>query len=367
MALEFAVSNGDGPLEVTVPTFRPDIEREIDLVEEVARIEGFDAVPDAIYNLGPLYTPRHPVETFEQELRQLMTGAGFDEILNHGLADTKDTSVFYPDQPEVKLANYSSGDLNIMRTSLLPTTAQVVAHNIAHRNLDLRLFEIGNVYFPVKDDTDPTGGQRLRLGLAVTGQTEHTWRDRPRPMDFYDISGALEQLCDRLRLGKLCFEDSPRDFFQSEVGFEVRINDEPVGVIGQLGDKVLKHFGIKQPVFVAELEAEKIMHLRRPLAEYTPLPVYPSAPRDLAIVVDAGVRSGDLIDAIKEAAGELAEHVGVFDLYTGKQIAADRKSIAVTIRYRSSTRSLSSEEVDERQSRVVDMLNQKFNAEIRDK
>jgi phenylalanyl-tRNA synthetase beta chain len=365
--LEFSVSNGKGPLQVTVPTFRPDIEREIDLVEEVARIEGFDAVPDAIYNLGPLYTPRHPVDMFQQELRQLMVGAGFDEILNHGLADTKDARVFYPDQPEVKLANYSSGDLNIMRTSLMPTTAEVVAHNLAHRNLDLRLFEIGNVYFPVANEDDPTGGQRLRLAIAVTGNTEHTWRDRPRPLDFYDITGALEELCDRLGLGELTFKDSPKEFFQPEVGFEVFIDDKPVGIIGELGSRALKHFGIKQPVYMAELEAEKIMDLRRPLAEYTPLPVYPSAPRDLAIVVDTGVRAGELIAAIKETAGELAEHVGLFDLYTGKQIQEGRKSIAVTIRYRSPERSLSSEEVDERQANVVNMLNRKFNAEIRDK
>jgi len=130
---------------------------------------------------------------------------------------------------------------------------------------------------------------------------------------------------------------------------------------------VLRHFGIKQPVYAAELDADKVMSLRRPLAEYSPLPVYPSAPRDLAIVVDAGIRAGDLIEAIKIAAGDLAEHVGVFDLYTGKQIEQGCKSIAVSIRYRSPERSLSSGEVDERQAHVVTMLKQKFNAEIRDK
>jgi phenylalanyl-tRNA synthetase beta chain len=365
--LEFTVSNGRGPLQVTVPTFRPDIEREIDLIEEVVRIEGFAAVPDAVYNLGPLYTPRHPSDLFQQEVRQVLIGAGFDEILTHGLADIRDALVFYPDQTPVRLANYSSGDLNIMRTSLLPTTAGVVAHNVAHRNLDLCLFELGNVYYPVDHEDDPTGGQRLRLALVVTGQSEHTWRDRPRPLDFYDISGALEHVCERLRLGRLSFVDSPREFFQPEVSFEIRAGGDPIGVTGQLSDKVLRHFGIKQPVYAAELDADKVMSLRRPLAEYSPLPVYPSAPRDLAIVVDAGIRAGDLIEAIKLAAGDLAEHVEVFDLYTGEQIKQGCKSIAVSIRYRSPERSLASGEVDERQAHVVTMLKQKFNAEIRDK
>ena len=188
----FASAADSNPIEVNVPTFRPDIDEETDLIEEIARIEGYDNIPDSVLNTGPLYTPLHFRDLFFDEIRSILTASGFDEMLGHGLAESKQAELVSPGLEQLKIINPVSSDLDIMRNSLTLSALPVVSHNIAHRLVDLRLFEIGKAYFPpnkcdewIEDD---------RLLLLVTGNTENNWRENIRPLDLYDIKGALEQL-----------------------------------------------------------------------------------------------------------------------------------------------------------------------------
>jgi len=362
--LEFTVE-GSGQLEVTVPTFRPDVEREVDLIEEVARIEGYDTIPDAVANIGPLFTPRHPVDTFRDEVRKILTGAGFDEMVGHGLVDSQLARLLNPESPQLRLINSVSKELDVLRNSLVPTALTVISHNISHRSLDLRLFEIGKAYFP--PDKNGAWREDLRILLAVTGSTSNGWREHPRPLDFYDLTGGLERLADHFHWPQLSFEAVEVSFLEDDISFNLLIGSQSSGVIGKVSSSILGKLDIKQPVFVAEVEVERLIPMSRSLIEFTQLPLYPAAPRDLAIVVADNIQSGDLISAVKRTAGGLAESVRIFDLYTGKQIENGRKSVAVNITYRSREGSLSSEQVDDLQQKVVDYLNQMFNAEIRDK
>ncbi|UCG61982.1 MAG: phenylalanine--tRNA ligase subunit beta [Candidatus Zixiibacteriota bacterium] len=359
--LEFEVS-GDDPLEVLVPTFRPDIEREIDLIEEVARIGGYDKIPDATENIGPLLTAVQYEDRFNQQAKRILTGAGFDEMVHHGLVDGRLTSRLYPDSPQVKIINPVSEDLNAMRISLLQTTMNTIGHNIAHRNLDLCLFEIGKVYLPAGDECV----EERRLGLAVTGETVHTWRDQPRPYDFYDIAGVLTELNEHFRWGAVQYIPAPHPLFDETVCFEVVCGGRAVGWAGRINAAVANRFDIKQDIHYAEINLEALMVPGQSMSEFRPLPVYPAAPRDIAIVVDDDVKAGDLVEAVKVTAGELAESVHIFDLYRGKQIESGRKSIAISINYRSREGSLSSEQVDQKQQAVVEVLKRDFKAQIRD-
>ncbi len=363
--LGFTVERSD-PMLVTVPTFRPDIEREIDLIEEVVRIEGYASVPDAVENVGPLYTPAPEQEEFRDDIRRLLTGAGFDEIYTSGLSNGKLAEWLHPGLPMVRLANSLSSELDIMRNSLIPPDLGVVSHNIAHRSLNLRLFEIGKVYLPPSNgDGEPV--EEERLCLMVSGQTEQGWRQVPRELDFYDLTGALEILRSHFRWPALEFSFGGAGYFEPDQSFALFLHGAVIGRIGRFTDQVLSRFDIKQPVVGLEVSLAPLVAARSPLTQFKPLPQFPAAHRDLAVIVDESVPAGDLICAIKDAAGGLARSVEIFDLYQGKQIAAGKKSLAFAITYRSDDRSLESEEVDKRQEQVIRKLKQDFNAEIRDK
>ncbi len=362
--LEFTVE-GSGQLKVTVPTFRPDVTREIDLIEEIARIEGYDSIPDATANIGPLFTPTHVEDIFADEVRRVLTGAGFNEILCHGLADSRLAKLFNPEVSQLRIVNPISEDLNIMRNSLVPTALTMINHNISHRNLDLQIFEIGKAYFP----PDNTGNWReeKRILLAVTGSTSNGWREQLRPLDFYDLSGAIEQLNEHFHWPQVNFEPAGVSFLEEDISFKLLLDGQPMGVVGKVASSVLSRLDIKQPVYVAEIKVERLIPRSQSQREFTPLPLYPAAPRDLAIVVNQDVLSGNLVSTIKRTAGELAESVRIFDLYAGKQIEPGKKSIAISISYRSCQGSLSSEEVDALQQKVIDALKHGYDAEIRDR
>ncbi len=362
--LEFDVKTGS-ILTVKVPTFRPDIEREIDLIEEVGRIEGYSAVADSIENIGRLYTPIHYLDKFRAEIRGLLIGSGFDEMISHGLADSRLARLLNPELPRLGIVNPVSEDLDIMRNTLIQTMLTVISHNIAHRNLDLCLFEIGKAYFP--PDAKGEWKENLRLSVGVTGQTAHTWRDRPRPFDFYDIAGPLTRLAEHFGWGELTYKPENMSYFDNQIAFAVMAGDVHVGRVGKVTPEVARKFDIKQEVHIAELDLDLLITLSGRKPRYQPLPIYPAAPRDLAIVVDEGVKAGEIVNQIKQAAGSLAESVEIFDLYKGKPIEEGKKSIAIAITYRSLEGNLSSEQVDEKQAIVIDYLKNKLNAQIRDK
>ncbi len=361
--LEFAVEE-KAPIRVTVPTFRPDIEREIDLIEEVVRIEGFVSVPDSISNVGPLYTPVDYRERFKHELRHLLTAAGFDEILSHGLADSRLAKRVYPELPLVKISNPVSADLDVMRNSLVSSVLTAISHNISHRNLDLRLFEMGRAYFP--PDEKQTWVEEELLAMAVTGKSPNTWRDIPRLYDFYDVVGALNIVADHFRWGQFDIVPADVPFLEPGLSYELKLDGRQCGAVGQLAESLVDYLDIKQPLYIAEMSVQSFMQRETRRIEFEPLPLYPAAYRDLALVVANAVPAGELIDTVKSTAGELAESVKIFDLYTGKQIEKGKKSIAMAINFRSREGSLSSKEVDEIQENIVAALKKRFNAEIRD-
>ncbi|MDF1545894.1 MAG: phenylalanine--tRNA ligase subunit beta [bacterium] len=356
---------GDEKLTITVPTFRPDLEREIDLIEEVARIIGFDDIPDAQENIGPLFTPSHFEDDFKVDARRTLTGAGFDEMIHHGMVEGKLAQFMEPKVAPIKILNPVSEDLGVMRTCLAQSALNVVQHNISHRNLDLRLFEIGRVYYP--PDKNDNWVEEDRIVLVVTGNYPSDWRNPARPNDFYDLTGTMTALWNNYKLPRYELIPASSDWFDQEISFDIQYGGRSVGRIGQFNQKVLKRFEIKEPVFLAEFSIMPFIEAGTPVARFKPLPVFPAALRDIAVVVDLTTKAGEIVSAVKKTGGDLAESVKLFDLYTGKQIPKGKKSIAVAINYRSAKGNLSSEEVDARQGDVVAMLKKNFNAEIRDK
>lgn len=364
VALQMSVDEKD-PWVVTVPTFRPDLEREVDLIEEVARIEGYDSIPDSVSNVGPLFNPSHAIDWFEDRVRTTLIGIGFDETLGHGLARSSDLKRLNPNEAYIKLVNPVSEELDVVRSSLMSVMLGVVANNIAHRTLDLKLFEMGKTYCP--PDSQDRWVEELRLSLAVTGSSESDWRVKGRRLDFYDISGALETLVDHFRWPALECRPVTVPFLDPAAAFDVYLADMRVGYAGLLKEKMAREFDIKQAVYVAEINLEPMMAKSEVLRQFKPLPIYPSSQRDIALVLDKGVRVGDLVRQARSVAGELVRQIDVFDLYEGKQIPAGKKSIAIRIEFRSDKESLASEQVDAIMANITEQLKSNFSAEIRDR
>ncbi len=362
--LEFKVT-GSGKLSVSVPAFRSDIEREVDLIEEIARIDGYHNIPDAVKNIGPLYTAANFDDKFKSEIRTMLTGLGFDEIISHGFTESKLAKLVEPDLPLVKIQNPVSAELDVMRNSLVPFALNVVQHNLNFRTMDLRLFEIGKVYFPPENKGEWI--EEDRLLLLVTGESPTTWRDKPREFDYYDLTGALSRLNQHFHWPELNYTESKINCFHDELSFDILVGGLKAGRIGQLARSIADKLDIKQKVYMAELTLASLIEKSITQKEFRPLPIYPAAPRDLAIVVNETYRAAEIITVIKEAAGPLAESVEIFDLYQGKQIESGKKSLAVSIIYRSPEGSLSAEQVEQQQQLVISNLKNKLNAEIRDK
>lgn len=362
--LEFKVSGGK-KLTVTVPTFRPDVVREIDLIEEIARIDGYHNIPDSVENIGPLFTPLSRADKFKSELRQLFSGLGFDEIMGHGFTDRHLSDLINPGISSLKVENPVSAELDVMRNSLIPFALSVVQHNLNFRSLDLRLFEIGKAY--LKSGPNGNWTEEERLMLLVTGQTPVTWRDKSRIRDYYDLTGALDRLSSHFHWPNLVYKETKINCFEDDLSYGIFLENARVGEIGLISKAISEKLDIKQNVHLAELTLSRLIENSIRIREFAPLPVYPAAPRDLAIVVDQSVKSGEIVNLAKKAAGELAESVEIFDLYQGSQIALGKKSLAISIIYRSQEGSLSAEQVDERQNVVINQLKNTFNAEIRDK
>ncbi|MEW6049839.1 MAG: phenylalanine--tRNA ligase subunit beta [Candidatus Zixiibacteriota bacterium] len=363
-ALGLPVAEGN-QLQVTIPTFRSDIANEIDLIEEVARIIGWANIPDAVSTNGPLYTPIHERDRFETDLRHILTAAGFDEILGHGLADSRIAEQLYPELPKVRLVNPVSDELDIMRNTLVQTALTAASHNIAHRLTDIRLFEIGAVYWPPNDKGEWV--EEDRLSLLATGNIPGNWKVKSRPAEFADLQGAIASIGRHYGWPEMTFALTAVPFLESSASFKASLGSTTIGSLGFISAETLKRFDIKQTVYYAEFNLAAMMDLSHERRQFVPLPAYPSAPRDLAVIVDEQVPVGQILNLVRTMAGEIAESVDMFDLYTGQQIGAGKKSVGIAITYRSRERSLAGDEVDVVQQKIVAELKKKFNAEIRER
>jgi len=358
--LDFGV-DGDNPMKVSVPTFRPDIEREVDLIEEIVRIEGYESVPDAERNLGPLFTHLIEEDIFKDDIRRALTAQGYDETYGIGMADPKLMDKLTKDRPAIKILNPIAEDLAVMQNNLLYSLLKSVAHNIAHRNISVQLFEVGKIFLP-----GDSHQEKEQIGLVLTGRTDDSWYSKGAEFSFYHLKGAIDRLIDSCRVLPVTITPKEQYLYLKGCSFEIQMDGEIIGNAGQINFELAKAFDIKQPVFAAVLDFNKLLEKRRRDMSFTPVPRYPAAPRDLAVVVDETINAGQLEAAIKEVGGELLEEVRIFDLYRGKQVGEGKKSIAFALQYRSTERSLESKEILARQDKIAVYLKEHFKAEIRE-
>jgi phenylalanyl-tRNA synthetase beta chain len=349
---------------VTVPTFRPDIEREVDLIEEVARLYGFEKIPLREQGGGRLYdVPDHDAD-LEEAVHRLMVQSGCNEIVTNSLGAAKDYRQFSPDTTPVAVTNPLSEDLACLRPSLLADLTATAAHNFNHRNLDLRLYTVGLVFLPVGGG--PAPDEELRLGLAKAGRCRpRFWGEGERAADWFDLKGGILDLFEQLRLPEPEFVPTKSPGLAPDAGFVVRASGTEIGRAGKLGPQPARHWDIDEALWLAELSLPAMQKLRGDAPEFHALPRYPGVMRDLALVVSEETAAGEVMTTIRQTGGELLVDLELFDLYRGKPLAPGTKSLAFSLVFRSPERSLQAAEVDAVMAHLVTAAGERHEATLR--
>ncbi|MEE9553357.1 MAG: phenylalanine--tRNA ligase subunit beta [candidate division Zixibacteria bacterium] len=361
--LDIEISVGESVVALQ-PSFRPDLTREVDLIEEVARIYGLDNIPSKFRPGGSLITPETSLLSISGKTRSYLSGLGAMEIFPLTLVDSKMTEKFGLADSAVKIMNPLSEEMAVVRPNLILSMLSVVRRNINYKENDLFLFEIGNYYSLSADGKLPE--QKTALIIAQTGlESPIFWDSKPRARDLFSLKGAIENLADFLNLGNVELRPASHFAFEQTRSFEVYINNIAVGYIGKLSKKGGSIADIKTDVFMAELDFDIIVRMVPQSLEAIQLARFPSADRDIAIVVADSVKSDDIKKTITESGGGLVDEVWIFDLYKGKNIDKGKKSLAFGIKYRRPDRTLTDEEVDEMHKKISGALEEEHGATLR--
>ncbi|SEM98814.1 phenylalanine--tRNA ligase subunit beta [Lihuaxuella thermophila] len=367
--LHFPTQLREGIYDVQVPTRRPDLTMEVDLIEEVARLYGYDRIPTTL----PWGQQLPGGLTREQKLRRVirhtLRNLGMNEVLTYSLTSPeagKKIEPLHRTARPIALAMPMSNEHAVLRTSLLPQLIETAAYNIKHGNNRVTIFEMGKTYVTEEENLTTLPEERWELAGLLTGEAEPTiWKQTPIPAgDFYIVKGMLEALFTRLGVSGVQYSEAFPDGFHPGRTAELSVNGEVIGLLGQLHPKLAKKYGLEDPV-VFQLDLAKLFSAANDEVVYQPIPRYPAVTRDLALVVDEDVLAQEVEEGIREVAGELLESVTLFDVFTGAQIGEGKKSIAYSLVYRAKDRTLTDEEVQEVHQRVVDYLEDILGAKLR--
>lgn len=355
-----------GSATFAVPSWRVDVKREADLIEDIERIYGVENVPPA--------PPRGAVGThsFDQihdqiaEARTILCGLGLFEAQGQTLISEKAASRSTPSDALVRLSNPLSSEMTVLRPSLLPGLLDSLMHNVRHRNESVALFEIGRVFF--RSGQPPRVKEERRLGLLLAGRRWPTfWEgpDRDARFDIYDLKGVIEEFLEKYGVHGVVFHPSPNPgplFHQSAT---LLLGKNTLGEFGLLAPAVARELDLRELAVLGELNLDLLIKLRTSARTFEPLPQFPAVRRDLAIIVPEQVAHSDVLRVIGSHKPRYLESVELFDVFRGKSIPDGHKSMAYAFTYRAPDRTLTDAEVNQMHEQIARALQEKLKATIR--
>ena len=339
-------------IEAEPPSFRADLTREADLIEEVIRIHGLDKVPVAT-TLKIVAARKSDAETAIESVRQMLVGAGHYETLTISFQNEADSRLVSPwtDAAPLTFNNVVRRDEDRLRVSIMPEMLRVLRTNEAHGVPEIKAFEIAKVYLPVEGQALPE--ERFVLTLL-------------REDDPLDLKGVIESVLDVLRVsGDVVFRPWAHPFFAEGTAAEILLDGTRLGVMGQASKPVADAFDLTALAYLAEMDFDRLVQRADFVARHEPLPAFPASARDLAVVVDEGVSWADLEGRVRSVDVPILESIEFLNIYRGKPVAEGRKSVAFRMVFRAPDRTLTREEVEERRDDVFATLREAFGAELR--
>lgn len=359
---------GAGSFQVIVPSRRGDITRDVDLIEEVARLYGYDQIPVTLMNGVTTPGALSKGQAVRRTLRRLLTDSGVNEAVTYSLTHPTLSDQFsgrLGGGPSVALAMPMSEERSVLRTSLLPHLMEAAVYNRNRSNEDVALFEIGTVFVTEETSISKLPQETYMLALLLMGSRQGThWTGKSSPVDFYDLKGIVDKALAFLGIREVTFKVAQPAGYHPGRTADILVDGRSIGTIGQLHPALQRDKDLGD-TYVAEIELAAVFELAELDIVCRSLPRYPAVTRDAAVVVNRSVPSGDLQQSARTAAGELLESIEVFDVYVGDRLGADKKSIALSLVYRHPDRTLTDEDVTAAHARVIEALEQTHGAELR--
>jgi phenylalanyl-tRNA synthetase beta chain len=353
-----------GECRFSIPSWRVDLKREVDLIEEVGRLFGIEKIPSTPPR-GALGSNAFD-SVYDQigEVRRILAGLGLNEAQGQTLISNSEFQI--SNAETVALANPLSSDMNVLRPSLLPGLIHSLRHNVSRKNYDVALFEIGRVFTNVNGQTK----ENRSVAIAITGQRAlpfWTGEERDAKFDNYDLKGLTEEMLEQFGLRGLFFgkrAESTALFLESAA---VTLGGKlPLGEVGQLLPTLAKKYDLRDAVFLAEFNLDLLLSKRNPAKSFKPLPQFPSSRRDVAMLVPEAVTHDAVLQTVKQAKPANLENVDLFDIFRGKGIPEGRKSLAYAFTYRSPEKTLTDAEVNAAHIKIVEALKLNLGATVRE-
>ena len=369
-----AVEATDDPsvLSVLPPTFRPDLEREIDLYEEVLRLWGMDRIPPTLPGGRERVGARTPEQETVRVINDTLRASGMNETMTYSFAEPGDIErLRLPAEGlglAVELLNPLNADMSVMRQSIVPGLLRSVAYNQARGVKNIQLYEIGTVFAAAEGRKKAKERKKL-AGVLAGSMRDAAWNSPAVPFDFFDAKGVLENLARELALPKVRFralsaEEAPQ--LQPGRAAEMMANGAVVGWVGEVHPLVVDAFGAEPPVVAFELDVAALVRAARPARDYVDVPTFPAVTVDQAFVVAEDVPHEKMVQVMTSAGGKLLESVALFDVYRdAERVGAGKKSMAYSLVYRAPDRTLTSEEVERAHGKLVSKVEKATGAEIR--
>lgn len=357
-----------------IPSWRVDVAREEDLIEEVARIRGYETIPAALPRSLAGLSAEPPSAEIERRVRQALAGAGFSEVVNYSFVSPAELDALGVGKGAIAVENPLSVEQSAMRTTLFAGLLQNVSRNLRHQVDSVRQYELGRTYV-----ADPHGGrdgrpvavESLKVAAVLWGRRDaRGWTVKDDNVDFYDAKGAVESVLDSLAISGVRFEPASSSQLHPKASASVTAlgaNGErrALGTLGQVHPKAAKALGVPQEVYLLELDFDALCAAACLVPKHRSVARYPAVLRDLAVVVPRELPNDEVRRLILEVGAPLVEEARVFDVYTGKQIPEGKKNLAYALRFRSNERTLNDAEVTEAHTRIVAEVNRRLGGALR--
>ncbi len=358
-----AVNKNDSSITYTAPSFRPDLKREIDLVEEVGRLYDYNKIktPEKTAFIAP--EPLSDWEQFNSKIKEAVKGLRYKEIFSNSLIPENDAALLSNVDEIIHTLNPISADMTALRPSLLIGFLQSAAYNFNRNAKGLRFFETGHIFNKSKNGPYYAGiGEEVHLLMGLTGlKTEEFWNSDPQEYDFFDLKACVESLLETLKVS-----ENVKKEVDDKNNLHYFIEKQKIGRVFSVQKSLLEYFDIEQVAFAAEFSMSKLFEASRQLEppKYTPVPKYPTFEFDFAVIVDANLRAKELLETIKENADKL-EDIQIFDLFESESLGENRKSLAFRLSFLDKNKTLTINDIEPIIDKVLDALNNKYSATLR--
>ena len=358
-------------ITVKVPSWRNDVTCMADISEEIARLHGFDKIKSTLPNGVSMQGTQSAKQTFIDKVKASLSSQGLYETISFALTNEETFNKLNipqdsPLRKAVPIMNPLSDEYPLVRTTLLSSIFDNLARNLARKNDDVALFEVGSVFFPKALPVTELPDEVVKIAGAITGRRNaQGWNQTNDMVDFYDAKGIIEELLANLRVTRYTVEAGTHYAMHPGKTALFKKGRDVIATVGEVHPAVLSAYGITKPVYIFELDATTVMKYMAKDLKYKALPKYPATSRDLAMLVDVDVNAADIEKAMTKAAGQNLTQITLFDVYTGKQVEEDKKSLAFSLTFQSNDKTLTDAEIDPAIEKIVTKLQKDFNANLR--